>query len=140
MELPNGENQDGKNTGNEKFKNCLQENILVFFVLLGAGIGFGIGFGVRPLESTSDAVMWLGLPGDIFMRMLKMTIVPLIIASLIAGTASLDPRANGKMGIMSVGFVILSNFFGAFLAVAMFFIFRPDASFQWSVAIVDKNP
>ncbi|KAJ8299092.1 hypothetical protein KUTeg_023152 [Tegillarca granosa] len=118
-----------KNENREsKCKNCgscVKDNILVFLVLIGAVSGFAIGFGVRPLEPSSDEVLWLGLPGDIFMRMLKMAIVPLIVASLISGTASLDPKANGKIGTIAVVFVVSANIFGALMAVALFFIFNP---------------
>ncbi|KAJ8298631.1 hypothetical protein KUTeg_022691 [Tegillarca granosa] len=93
-----------KNENREsKCKNCgscVKDNILVFLVLIGAVSGFAIGFGVRPLEPSSDEVLWLG-------------------------TASLDPKANGKIGTIAVVFVVSANIFGALMAVALFFIFNP---------------
>jgi len=37
------------------------------------------------LELSSDAVMLVSYPGELFMRLLKMLILPLIVASIITG-------------------------------------------------------
>lgn len=44
------------------------------------------GFSLRPLSLNKDAVMLISYPGELFMRLLKLMILPLIIASLISGT------------------------------------------------------
>lgn len=48
---------------------------------------------------------FLSLLGDLFLRLLKMLVVPLVIASLSSGVASLgDPRKLGKMGLVTLGY------------------------------------
>lgn len=47
------------------------------------------GFGLRPLDLGDDAVMLISYPGELFMRLLKLMILPLVIASLISGEFSL---------------------------------------------------
>jgi len=43
------------------------------------------GFVLRPLKLSSDAVMLVSYPGELFMRLLKLLVLPLIIASITAG-------------------------------------------------------
>jgi Na+/H+-dicarboxylate symporter len=43
------------------------------------------GFILRPFELSSDAVMLMSYPGELFMRLLKLLILPLIVASITAG-------------------------------------------------------
>ncbi|XP_052785215.1 excitatory amino acid transporter 2-like isoform X2 [Mya arenaria] len=54
-----------------------------------------------------------------------MMIVPLIVASVISGTASLEPRANGKISVVAFTFVFLTNLLGAVLGVLAFLAFKP---------------
>jgi Na+/H+-dicarboxylate symporter len=43
------------------------------------------GVGLRPLHLSPDAILLVSYPGELFMRLLKLMILPLVIASLIAG-------------------------------------------------------
>ena len=66
-------------------------------VLLGSAIGIVLRhFGLTPIEVKE---MNLGLPGDLFLRALKMVVVPLIIAAIVTGVSGVgDIRKVGKMG------------------------------------------
>jgi len=54
----------------------------------GVFVGTAIGFILRPYNLSEETIMLISFPGDVLMRMLKMIILPLIISSLIAGTAA----------------------------------------------------
>lgn len=43
------------------------------------------GVGLRPLHLSPDTILLVSYPGELFMRLLKLMILPLVIASLIAG-------------------------------------------------------
>lgn len=69
----------------------LQACLILSDALYGLGVIVGSVAGVllryaSPLHP--DIIMIIAFPGDILMRMLKMVILPLIISSLITGTAS----------------------------------------------------
>jgi hypothetical protein len=53
---------------------------------------------LRPLKLSPDAVMVISYPGEIFMRLIKLLILPLIIASLTTGkfTVANGYIANGS--------------------------------------------
>lgn len=100
-------------------------NLLLLLTLLGVFLGIGIGFVVRASSPSSTALLWLGLPGQLYLRLLKMMIVPLIVSSVTTGTASLDPKANGKISIVAFVFIFATNLLGTILGVIAFFTFRP---------------
>jgi len=51
-----------------------------------------------------------GFFGEIFLRLLKMLVVPLVAVSLTAGVASLgDPRKLGKLGLSTLGFFFVTT-------------------------------
>ncbi|XP_061380449.1 excitatory amino acid transporter isoform X3 [Danaus plexippus] len=77
-------------------KKWLLDNTMLVVTLAGVITGIAIGFGLRPYHLGPDALMIISYPGELFMRLLKLMILPLIIASLIAGSASL----NAKMSVM----------------------------------------
>ncbi len=74
---------------------------LPWFVLMAVVLGGAVGIvlkmvGVTPLE----VKQWnLGFPGDIFLRGLKMVVVPLIAAAIVTGVTGVgDIRKVGRMG------------------------------------------
>jgi len=66
----------------------IKDNLLLVLTVGGVFAGTAIGFVLRPYNLTEETIMIISFPGDVLMRMLKMIILPLIISSLIAGTAA----------------------------------------------------
>ncbi|XP_048781372.2 excitatory amino acid transporter-like [Ostrea edulis] len=113
---------------NKKHSNCykfLSRNGLIVSVLVGVAVGFAFGFGLRDLEPSADAITWIGIPGEIYMRLLKMTILPLVVSTIITGTASMDPRSNGRISALSFGYIVITNTIGAVIAIVVFLIIQP---------------
>lgn len=100
-----------------KIKNVLLKSLLLVLTLLGVVLGFVLGFAVRETQPSENALMWLGLPGQLYLRLLKMMIVPLIACSVICGAAALDPKANGKISLIAFIFVISTNALGSALGI-----------------------
>ena len=77
------------------------------WIVLGMAVGVGGGLLLGP---DSPALGVLGLVGDLFLRLLKMLVVPLVLVSLSAGVASLgDPRKLGRMGGAALGFFLVTT-------------------------------
>lgn len=83
------------------------------------------GFGLRPYNLGPDMLMAISYPGEIFMRLLKLMILPLIIASLIAGSASLNAKMSGKIAVRTLLYFILTSLFNAFLGILLAVLIHP---------------
>lgn len=68
----------------------------------------------------------LSLLGDIFLRLLKMLVVPLVVVSLSAGVASLgDPRKLGRMGMITLGYFFMTTAIAVTIGLTVGSVLRP---------------
>ncbi|KAJ8309688.1 hypothetical protein KUTeg_011553 [Tegillarca granosa] len=118
----------------KRIGGILCDNLLLILTLCGILVGFCIGFGIRELHPTEDALTWIGMPGDIFLRVLKLMILPLIVCSVISGTASLDPKSNGKISGVAFVYIVLTNILGCVLGGALSLAIKPGIGGQ-SIAV-----
>ncbi len=75
--------------------------LLPWFVLAAVVLGGAAGVALKALGvSPSEVKQWnLGLPGDVFLRGLKMVVVPLIVAAIVTGVTGVgDIRKVGRLG------------------------------------------
>jgi proton glutamate symport protein len=86
-------------------------------MVLGALMGTLFG------EPLADRVGWIG---DLFMKLLRMIIVPLVLTSIISGVASVGGgRALGRLFSKTMGYYLLSSFLAAFAGLLMVNLIRP---------------
>ena len=80
------------------------DNRFLILTVLSVLVGIVVGLCVRQAHPGRVAVELLSLPGelDLFFRMLKMLILPLIMFSLMAGLGSLDTKVAGALGWRTV--------------------------------------
>jgi proton glutamate symport protein len=70
------------------------------------GLVLGILYGMYLTEHI-DYVAWLG---DVFLRGLKMVIVPLILSSIITGVANIGSAQNlGRLGLKTIGYYLITS-------------------------------
>ncbi len=69
------------------------------------------------------AVSWMG---DIFLRALKMIIIPLILSSLISGVTNIGSGSNlGRLGIKTVGYYIMTSLFAIGIGLVLVNLIKP---------------
>jgi len=86
-------------------------------MVVGALFGFVGG------EPMADRVGWIG---DLFMKLLRMVIVPLVLTSIISGVASVGGgRSLGRLFSKTMGYYVLSSFLAAFVGLLMVNLIRP---------------
>ncbi|KAK7090117.1 excitatory amino acid transporter-like isoform X2 [Littorina saxatilis] len=124
-----------------KLRLFLAANIMLILTCVGIVLGFAIGFGVRELHPSKDALMWIGMPGELFLRMLKMMILPLVVCSVITGTASLDPKANGKISAVTFAYVIITHIIACVIAIVLCLLIKPgEGKSSVGSSLVDQEP
>ena len=67
----------------------------------------------------------LSLPGELFLRMLKMLILPLIMFSLMAGLGSLDTKVAGALGWRTVLYYITTTLIAVVLGLTLVMVIQP---------------
>jgi Na+/H+-dicarboxylate symporter len=90
-------------------------------VLLGLVAGLVVGFAVNASPDLQGIVPWIEPLGSIFINAIRMTVVPLVVASLVVGVAgATDARAIGRVGwralVLFVALVLTGAVFGAIVA------------------------
>ena len=66
-------------------RSWLKDNLLLVVTFSGVFLGVILGILLKPLELDVITISYVAYPGELFMRLLKLMILPLIIASLITG-------------------------------------------------------
>jgi len=106
----------------------LTRNILIAMVV-GLALGLAInwlGWHEEPFVREQLLGGALGLVGDIFIRSLKLLVVPLVFVSLVCGTAAMnDIRKLGSIGVKTVGLYLLTTCIAVSSAMALAFVFKP---------------
>ena len=116
------------------FKANLAYRILGALVI-GSIIGMIVPKGVILFGNTT--LLSIIAPfGDLFIRLLKMIIVPIIVASLIMGTSSIEPSKLGRVGGKAVFFYFATTLFAIVIGLACAFVFRPGSGLDLSDASV----
>lgn len=88
------------------FKSNLLSRILIGLIA-GAVVGIALGYGdPGTVKGFVDNTKFFG---DIFIRLLKMIVVPVILFSLIAGAASIAPSRLGRVGVKIVLYYLLTS-------------------------------
>ncbi len=108
------------------FKTNLLARILIGLIL-GAIVGIILGFfpdSIKPFVDNSKFF------GDLFIRLLKMIVVPVILFSLIAGSASIAPSRLGRVGVKIMVYYLLTSAFAVFIGLVFANIFQPGAGFN----------
>jgi DAACS family dicarboxylate/amino acid:cation (Na+ or H+) symporter len=139
-------------------------------ILLGLLLGLAAGVTAHALWPDSETVSWLAHRllnplGQVFLRWMKMTVVPLVFASIVLGVAGLgDTKTLGRLGALTLGYFLLSTTLATVLGLALVNLVRPGErldpgtrtellagyadrvpsakamSTDWFVAIVPDNP
>ncbi|XP_054010678.1 excitatory amino acid transporter 3 [Hylaeus anthracinus] len=112
----------------KKFRNCMSENMLTLLTVLGVVAGVMLGFILRNSRDepwTKREIMYIQFPGDIFLRMLKALILPLIVASIISAIGGLDLNLSGKIGVRSIYYYASTTISAVILGIILVVIIKP---------------
>ncbi|ACJ16389.1 proton/glutamate symporter [Thermococcus onnurineus NA1] len=91
-----------------------------------AGLVLGVIFGML-LPEYSAALKPLG---DLFVRLLKMLVMPIILFSLIVGAASINPSRLGRVGVKIILYYLATSAFAVFFGLLMGNLFKPGTGIE----------
>jgi len=98
------------------------------FAGLLLGIVFGLAlYGVRETTWVQNLMTYLISPlGDAFIRSIRMIVVPLVLASIVVGTASLgDIKRVGRIGGKIISFYLVTTAIAIIIGIILSLVFTP---------------
>jgi Na+/H+-dicarboxylate symporter len=102
--------------------NLLARILLGLF--LGALVGLFLAFNPGASAPYIDYTKFFG---DIFIRLLRMIVVPVIFFSLITGASSITPRQLGRVGLKTMVFYLATTAVAVLIALILADIFNPGS-------------
>ena len=102
---------------------------VIAFLVLGALLGLGLRYGMGAEAGGAFAETWFGWIGDLFLRLIRMLIVPLIFFTLVSGIIAMgDPKRLGSLGARTLALYFGTTAIAVTLGLTMATIFQPGAS------------
>ena len=105
-------------------RNILRNPLLVFTVA-GVVLGVAVGIIVHPFKPSNDAIELISFPGEIFLNMLKILILPLIVFSLLTGLGSVDLKTSGLLGAWTCLYYFSTTFLAVTLGIILVVSIHP---------------
>jgi Na+/H+-dicarboxylate symporter len=108
-----------------------KSNRLTFFIIVAMVCGIGLGFLLNRNYGTNitarDKVLeYFALLADIFLRMIKMIIAPLVFTTLVVGVAKQENvKAVGRVGGKTLLWFLGGSFLSLFLGMVLVNFFQP---------------
>ena len=105
---------------------------LKVLVALVLGIVFGIllgpDLGLLSIDTVKNITAWLALPGQVFLAIIQMIVVPLVVASIVRGlAANNNPAAMKKNGMIALLFIVASTALAATVGIVLALNIQPGS-------------
>jgi Na+/H+-dicarboxylate symporter len=117
---------------------------LTFYILIALGLGIIVGFTLN--RSITDPVRLAEVAGyfsiltDVFLRLIKMIIAPLVFGTLVAGIAHMgDTAALGRIGGRSIGWFLTASLTSLTLGLILVNLLKPGIGVGLVVPPIDAS-
>ena len=99
-------------------------------ILICMVLGIAVGYLCSVLAPDADAAKnisgYFSLVTDVFLRLIKMIIAPLVFATLVSGIAHMgDTKAIGRIGLKAMGWFVSASFVSLLIGLVMVNLLRP---------------
>ena len=120
-------------------------NRIFAYLIIGAMIlGVLVGWGVNQYLSADQAAATatnLSLITDVFLRLIKMIIAPLVFTTLVAGIAHMEDAASvGRIGVKTMTWFIGASIVSLLLGLMMVQLLQPGAGMDLPQAALATAP
>ncbi|XP_077498405.1 excitatory amino acid transporter 3-like isoform X3 [Amblyomma americanum] len=109
-------------------RTFLRHNRLTVATIAAVVAGIVLGVVLRPLGPFNKRqLMYINFPGEVFLRMLRGLILPLITSSMVAAVGALDARLSGRIGLRAVVYYFSTTFLAIVLGIVLVTGLQPGA-------------
>jgi len=114
--------------------------LIVGAMVLGVVTGWGLNHFLTA-DQASAAASNLNLITDIFLRLIKMIIAPLVFTTLVAGIAHMEDAASvGRIGVKTMAWFIGASIVSLVLGLVMVQLLQPGANMHLPEAVAATAP
>ncbi|MFY7838073.1 MAG: dicarboxylate/amino acid:cation symporter [Novosphingobium sp.] len=109
---------------------------LTLYILIGMVLGIVVGYALNVAYPKGDATLayvadTLKLLPDVFLRLIKMIVAPLVLATIVTGIASMgDSAALGRIGGRSLAWFITFSFVSISLGLVLVNLLKPGVGLE----------
>jgi Na+/H+-dicarboxylate symporter len=107
------------NRSKSNFMDWYFKSNLLWRILIGLILGAIVGLIAGP------GIAWINPLGDLFVRLLKMIVMPVVFFTLVVGAASISPARLGRVGVKIIVFYLLTSAFAVAIGLISANIFKP---------------
>jgi Na+/H+-dicarboxylate symporter len=116
--------------------------IFAYFIIAAMVGGILVGFGLNQMldaDGAKAAADNLSILTDLFLRLIKMIIAPLVFATLVSGIAHMEDAAQiGRVGVKTMGWFITASIVSLTIGLFMVHLLQPGVGMN--LAIPDVAP
>lgn len=112
-----------------RWKRFVKSNLLTFLTVIGVFGGTTLGLMLKNSSEpwTQREVMYIQYPGDLFLRMLKCLIVPLLVSSITSAIGSLDLSMSKKIAFRAIVYYFTTTICAVVLGIILVSTIRPGS-------------
>lgn len=113
---------------NPRVVKTLKKHLLTITTVLAVILSIIVGICMRLTHDggySARTVMYVNFLGDIFLRMIRALILPLIISSLIAAIAPLDVSLSKKIGVRAIIYILTTTVIAVILGIVLVLTIKP---------------
>lgn len=112
---------------NSRFNEIMKTHLLTILTVVAVAISIIVGILMRLNHDqySQRTVMYVNFLGDIFLRMIRALILPLIVSSLIAAIAPLDVSLSKKIGTRAIIYILSTTVIAVILGIVLVVTIKP---------------
>src|SRR5215467_8882273 len=117
-------------TGNSEWRAAMKSQRLTTVILIGMVLGILVGWGCHELwpdpKTAKTVADYISLITDIFLRLIKMIIAPLVFSTLVVGVAHMgDTKSVGRIGAKAMTWFIGASLVSLLTGMILVNLLRP---------------
>ena len=117
----------------------IKSNLLVICTLTAVLSGLILGIILQQFNLDNQAIVIIGFPGEILLRLLKLLIVPLILTSIISGITSLDIKSSGRIALRGLAYYFSTTILAIILGLILVIIIAPGMKNKPPASLSDSS-
>ncbi|RAK59886.1 dicarboxylate/amino acid:cation symporter [Phenylobacterium hankyongense] len=115
--------------------------LFTIFIVAAMVLGIAVGWAVNQYAAPEQAKVVaenLSIITDVFLRLIKMIIAPLVFSTLVAGIAHMEDAATiGRVGAKTMGWFISASIVSLTIGLIMVHLLRPGSGLSLTMPVAD---